>query len=495
MAQPFPLDNSWTAGMRQDMARDALPGGAVWNMVDFIPNELQAPIAKRGGWTYTGGAMAGVTQMNALCNAQFATNPKILGIDQAGNLWDVGAFNNLGSLTSALVPLQNPIFYRSKAIIPANDGTTIPKYWDNSVIANLTGAFPGKYAGVFKDHLVLGASTANPNRLAFSNAADPTTWDLTLQVWDSSFPLVGIGILRAGIVCFHSDSVEIIRGSIPPPGGDFSMVPLVTWGCLDARSIVNWNDQVIWASAEGVFQTDGASVSDLTDTGGMVKYWRDTFLANYTSSYKIVSGVYRNHLFISLLDGSNVFQDCLVCDLRRRVWYRFSNFPMRGAVQVHSAPEELYVSMGARVAKVSSCWNPTSSVKADADGTNVLPYFESGLHRGFMRLHRRWIQSEAIQNWKAMYATFDMRDSGSDLPTLRLSLANTPEAGSYTQYTGGAGQQPDLPATTVWGRKRVFLGYAQNGLSYKLEQVNPSASTKIYSVEAEYSGREGSSIR
>lgn len=482
--------------MRQDTARDALLNGAIWNMVDFIPNELQAPIAKRGGWTYYASAMGGVTQMTALCNAAFAANPKLLGIDSAGHLWDVGAFNDLGTLGGTnYVSLQNPVFYRSKAIVPANDGTNVPKYWDNAVIASLTGAFTGKYAAVFKDHLVLGASSATPNRLAFSNAADPTTWDLTLQVWDTSFPLVGIGVIRAGILCFHSDSVEIIRGSIPPPGGDFSMTPLVTWGLLDARSIVNWNDQVIWASAEGVFQTDGASVLDLTDSGGMVKYWRDTFLANYTSSYTIVGGVYRNHLFLSLLDGSNVFQDCLVCDLRRRIWYRFSNFPMRGAVQVHSAPEELYVSMGARVAKVSACWNPTSTNKADANGTNVLPYYESGLHRGFMRLHRRWIQSEAIQNWKAMYATFDMRDAASDLPALRVSLANTPEASSYTQYTGGAGQQPDLPATTAWGRKRVFLGYSQNGISYKLQQVNPSASTKVYAVEAEYQGREGSTVR
>jgi hypothetical protein len=495
MATPYPLDSNFSAGMRQDFSRDALPGGSVWNMVDFIPSELQAPIAKRGGWTYTGGAMAGVTQMNALCNAEFATNPKILGIDQAGNLWDVGAFNNLGATSSAYVPLQPPVFYRSKAIIPANDGTSVPKYYDNSSISSLTGAFPGKYAGVFKDHFVLGASASNPNRLAFSNAADPTTWDLTLQVFDTSFPLVGIGILRAGILCFHSDSVEIIKGSLPPPGGDFSMTPLVTWGCLDARSIVNWNDQVIWASAEGIFQTDGASVVDLTDQGNIVKYWRETFLANYTTSYKIVAGVYRNHLFVTLLDGSNAFVDCLVCNLRTRIFFRFSNFPMAGAVQVHSAPEELYVSMGARVAKVSSCWNPAAANKADANGTNVLPYYESGLHRGFLKLHRKWIMSEAIQNWKAGYVNFDMRDSGSDNPTLRFSLANTPEAGSYTQITGGAGQQPDLPATTAWGRKRVFLGYSQNGLSYKLEQVNPSASTKVYAVEAEYQGREGSTVR
>lgn len=492
MGSPFPLDSDWGFAMRRDYARSAMPAGSAWNILNLIPGELQAPLRKRGGWTYAGSAMGGATQMSTLCWAPFTAGAKLVGIDQAASMWDVLTPNSVGTVYAGV---QNPFFYRNKVIFPNADGTTAIKYYDGTSIAALTGSFTGKYGGVFKDHAVLAASSAQPQRLAFSNAADPTTWDLTLQVWDASFPLKGLGFLRTGILLFEESGVEIIRGSIPPPGGDFAMTPLVQTGCLDSQSIVNWNDQVIWASAEGVFQTDGATVTDLTKVGGMSNYWRDTFLASYVSTWHIVSGIYRGHLIVTLLDNSNVVQDTLVCDLGRRCWWRFSNFPMRGSAQVHSAPEELYVSMGARVAKTSACWAPAAANKADADGTNVTWTLESALHRGFMRLHRRFIISQAIQNWRTLYPSYDMRDAASDAPTIRISVLDTPEATVYTDITAGVGMSPDLTPTTAAKRLRVLADHSANGLAYKMVQTGPSSDTRIYGMEAQYSGREGSSVR
>lgn len=492
MASPFPLDDSWALGMRRDYARDSMPPGSAWNLVDWIPNELQAPLRKRGGWTYVGGAMAGVTQMQTLCWAPFSAGSQLVGVSQDGNVWNVLAVTTPGA---AYTGVQNPFFYRNKVIFPNSDGTTAIKYYDGTSVAALTGAFTGKYGGVFKDHAVLAGSSANPNRLAFSNPADPTTWDLTLQVWDASFPLKGLGFCRTGILCFEESQVEIINGSIPPPGGDLSMRPLVQTGCLDAQSIVNWNDKVIWAGAEGVFQTDGSATDDLTAIGGMSNYWRDTFLASYASTWHIVSGVYRNHLFVTLLDDSNVVQDTLVFDLVRHCWWRFSNFKMRGAAQVHTNPEELYISAGARVAKVSACWTPASSNKADADGTNVLPVLESSTHRGFMRFHRRWLTSQALQTWRSLYLDYDLRDAATDDPTLTVAVNDTPEASSYTTITGGAGQSPNFVETTAEKRMRILANHPSNGLAYKLTQNNPSSDTRLYAVEAEYAGREASTLK
>lgn len=490
MGQPFPLDTSWEYGMRRDFARDGMPAGSAWNIVNLIPNELQAPLRKRGGWTYVGGAMGGVTQMTTIVNAPFSAGTQLLGIDQGGVLWDIDAVTSPGTV---YLGAQNPFFYRDKVIFPNSDGTTAIKYYDGSSVAALTGSFTGKYGGVFKDHAVLACSDTYPQRLAFSNAADPTTWDLTLQVWDASFPLKGLGFLRTGILLFEESGVEIIRGSVPPPGGDFSMSPLYQAGCLDAQSIVNWGDSVIWCSAEGVFQTDGATVADLTKIGGMSNYWRDTFLASYASTYHLVSGVYRNHLIISLLNASYVEQDTLVFDLVRRVWWRFSNFPMAGATQVHTAPEEMYISVGARVAKVSTCWAPAAANKNDGDGTAVTWTLESKMHRGFTRLHRRYIIAQAKQTWRSLYPIFDMRDAASDNPSIRISVIGTPEDTTYTDATGGS-LPPDLTETSEWTRVRRLINFPANGLAYKMVQSNASSDTRIYAVEAEYAGREGSRV-
>ena len=57
MAQPITLHSSY-AGMAQDYSRDQLPPSTVWNMVDFFPNSLGAPLRKRGGWVYASSAIS-----------------------------------------------------------------------------------------------------------------------------------------------------------------------------------------------------------------------------------------------------------------------------------------------------------------------------------------------------------------------------------------------------------------------------------------------------
>ena len=38
--------------MRRDIDRTEIPGGSAYNMIDFIPDEIQAVTGGRGGWTY-----------------------------------------------------------------------------------------------------------------------------------------------------------------------------------------------------------------------------------------------------------------------------------------------------------------------------------------------------------------------------------------------------------------------------------------------------------
>jgi hypothetical protein len=242
--------------------------------------------------------------------------------------------------------------------------------------------------------------------------------------------------------------------------------------------------------------TDGTTTKNLTLMGGVSNYWRDNFLATYATTFKIVSAIYRGHLIISLVNASNVYVDTLVCDLNRNVWWRNTNWPMRSAAQVHNVPEECYVGMGARVAQVSTCWSPTAANKNDADGTAVTWTIESAMHRGFMRLHRRWIVSQAIQTWRALYLDYDMRDAASDNPSIRVSVLNdSPESTTYTDATAGTAQPPDPLKTSAWSRIRMLINHPSNGLAYKLQSTNASADTRIYGVESEYAGREGSRTR
>jgi hypothetical protein len=471
--------------MRRDVDRAQMPGGSVWNLLDFIPDELGVPLAGRGGWTYSGSSMSGATSFKSLSYAPFSGGAKILGVSQEPKLWDVvGASSISGTPT---IPGGPPAFHRGKLIIPNNDGTTAVTYYDGSTLGNLAGSPPaGMLAAVYKDHAILAKSSANKNRVWFSGAGDPTSWDTTLGYWDTTNDVVAVAPLLNAILIMHGDTVERLRGTIPPPGSDMVLEPFLDYGCLDPFSVANWRNRVVFCSSEGIHMTDGATDLDLTASAEMKTYWQAT-MAGYTSSWRIAGGVYRDHYIVSINNGSSLI-DCFCVDLLRRTMWRFTNLHGNAFVQVTtSAQEELYMAQAnaGRVGKLSSLWSPSSSVKNDADGTTPTPIMETPALRGYDRLHRRWIQSMGKQKWRFSYLDYDLRDSASDNPTMTLSYGKSP-TGSYTAAT------PTFPATTDQDRKRVSLSGTHGGaqrsqmLTLKVAVTGPYAAAKIYAVEGSY---------
>src|SRR3954469_14307539 len=78
-------------GMRQDEARDLLPGSALWNCVDWVPQYLGSPLRKRGGWAYASPAIGGgagpTNRIDSLSYAPFATGEKFLAVGGDGNAY------------------------------------------------------------------------------------------------------------------------------------------------------------------------------------------------------------------------------------------------------------------------------------------------------------------------------------------------------------------------------------------------------------------------
>lgn len=471
--------------MKRDFDRAQMPSGSAWNLVDYIPDELGAPLRGRGAWPYIGGAMTSVTAVKAMVYAPFAAGAKTLGIGQNAELWEVSAITDIGAVN---VPAQNPFFYRDKVIVTNSDGTTtVKKYTGSGSPAALGGTPPtAKYGGVFKDHAFLACTNANTNYVYFSAAGDPETWDTTNGFWATSGAITATYALRSMILIFHKDSVERLQGTTPPPGTDMNLASFMDVGCLDAFSVVGWNDRVVFASAEGVFLADGVSWKNLTDLGGMQTYWQ-TLMASYSATYKLSAGIYRGHYILSITDGTT-FVDCLVCDLKRDTWWRFANFPGSAFAATVAGQEELYMGLATagRVAKVSSCWNlPTSPVtQSDASGTGPRTVLETPFYRGWTRLHRRWIPSLGLQIWKWLFVNYDLRDGGST-PTLTVSYTKSPQPNaSYTAL-------PTLAATTAYapplGRIKRALNFRSQGVAYKITQTNSASENYLYALEADYS--------
>jgi hypothetical protein len=186
MPHPYPVASVFTEGMRRDVDRAMLPGGAVWNLVDFIPDELAAAASGRGGWTYSGPAMTAVTQITAIGYHPVAK--KVVGCDSRSpsHLWDVIAGTDLGF--SDLPPAVSPPWYhRELLLFPCGSGA---QYYDGATVADLNFPYNIWFGTAYKDHSVVAQT--NNERVYFSAAGDPTTWDTNFGWWDTTGHVTGL---------------------------------------------------------------------------------------------------------------------------------------------------------------------------------------------------------------------------------------------------------------------------------------------------------------
>src|SRR6184192_2483471 len=144
---PFPLASVFTGGMRRDVDRAELPGGSAWNLVDFIPDELQAATAGRGGWTYAGPALTAATSIKAL--GLYPDSGILVAIDQQPKAWNaISGAALTGTPTAPNAPLA---YHRGRLIIPGG-GAVTPTSYNGTTVATLTGAPSGQLVAAYKDH-------------------------------------------------------------------------------------------------------------------------------------------------------------------------------------------------------------------------------------------------------------------------------------------------------------------------------------------------------
>ncbi len=537
MAQPFTLQSSY-AGMAQDYSRDEMPPTSLWNLVDYIPNVLGAPLRKRGGWVNASSSLSVRKVMYGLMDSGGA---KLLAIDattgtSAGqSLYSInettGATTLIGSVTaasagsaatsSAGVPTSivgKPVFYGKQWFIPVGysdsyvsagaitatssmnaavyDGATLAKV---SVNASSGGASGARHAAVFRNRVALGNTPYSPRRIWWNIAGDRKATKFTdNHAWmDVPVHIQGMVGLPTVMLVWGLDKTIRIRGSIPPPGSDFVVDELTDQGCADARSISTWSGKAVWANTNGVFLTDGIQTIDLTQQAGMSNYYR-TLLASFTTAWRLAGYVYRGYYFLSIADASGAFVDCLVCDLRGRSFFRLSNMNIHDyAVGTGSAFQQFYAANAGstRVIRLTDIFSPAAANKNDGDGTAVLPVVEYPTRRGFLRIMRRWVPTNGLTHWKRFYLTYDLRDAATDNPTLQIGYVETPEASSYTTLADTLGESTAQDRGPFdFGPVGERNGKIVDGLGLKITQTAASSDTRIYGLEGEYEAVESSRL-
>ena len=470
-----------------------MPPNSAWTLKDFIP-DYEAPARERGGWSYMSSDLTSLIAASSYVHAGIyaifsptaGAVERNIAIDEDGYIFSVALTGTPAatSVTAGVVPAQNPIFhggtavsaataiYTGLVIIPDGTGVAVPKKYDGTTVSNLGGSPPmARYATVYKDYTVLGHGTVGttnyPNRIWFSPAGDPdcavsavTAWDTTDAWIDFSLPIIGLASTKNVMLVFGKSQVARVRGSTPPPDED--MVVDDPWqkvSLLDPFSITEYQDQVFFCAQEGVYRTDGVSLDDLTLKGGMLRHWLD-LIADSTTSWTFATGVIRNKLVISVMNGST-FVDAFMVDLQSYAWTQLTNTPIRTFwTGQYGTSDELYFGLrsASRVGRMQTVFDPgDSAYKADANGVNVTSILETP----FYELGR-----PGIKIVKALHVGYYLRDFATDNPTIAVSYVDTPEETSYTSLDS-------LAENTEYNRQRIPIGGRHWGVGFKFARANP----------------------
>jgi hypothetical protein len=515
MARTEPLSINFDDGFVSDESRFSLGRSTAYRMKDWIP-QLDAPLMKRGGWFYAspdlgtlGGTPSSITNVAYL---PFANDGHAIALDVLGYAYQIKRFDGLGGalitntgdpvLSPSTAPFWHKTGTKAYGIVLAGltQGHHGPnKYFDTTgagayQLQFLGGTPPDARMGFsWGDYLALGNYFDSNTgfslvnfRLAFSAVGDPDSW--TYAGTNSStmdFPeeiIAGVP-LRNALLIFGWENVHIVTGDTPPPGGNLQRRTLFGGnGTFHPKSLATWRDYAIWANSSGVYQSDGATLTDLTYDGGITNYYRQVVSGfNLSQSWVAAGGIYRDHYILTITPpvGASV---TLVCDLQRKVWTEWTNVNSLSYAHKPSGPgtslitgdEELLFGVDAlpRMAKTSTLWTPgITNGSLDANGVTVQPVLETPFYT---------MSNDALKRIRNLYIKYDLRTTGSTPPTLRVSRTFDPGANpTYTALT------PDLLATTAMKRAPLGVRSRQLGVALKIAQVNRSTTTSLYSIEAE----------
>lgn len=347
---------------------------------------------------------------------------------------------------------------------------------DNSVVSTVP---PFKFYTVYKTRLVGGGISGKANRSFFS----PTPTDGTNTSWNTSFwntaesyvdhdeAITGYASLSNQLLVFSAGRTERIIGSTPPPGSDMDRAPVGAIGCTDARSIVVQEGNVMFANPRGVYLTNGSGFVSLTADGYIETYWQSLFNGYSPATWTIAAGTWRSFYFVSVMNGSTLV-DTLMCNIPRRAWWRLSNINGVMFSPGVGTADELYMADRStnRVVSLSGILLPTASNKNDANGYSVSPVAEFKMEGS----------GPNLKHFGNGHITYDMRDSGSDNPTLALSVAPGVEATTFA-----AAPESPLGETTDATRKRYSVSKVSQGVTLKIAQSHASSKTEVYALEVE----------
>jgi hypothetical protein len=194
----------------------------------------------------------------------------------------------------------------------------------------------------------------------------------------------------------------------------------------------------------------------------------------------ICAGVHLNkYLFVTVRHSSSDIQAGVRYQFLYHeptgAWTRLSDGVTADMYATSLAPTgEIYAAGGdsadpIRVQKLSGLLTPSASNKTDANGEAVAPTITFRTLTG---------GNVGVKAWGRGRLTYDLRDAGSDDPSLAVAVAFGLEAATFATSS-------TLTETTDADRVRFDLARDSQAATVKVTQANASSKTELYALEVE----------
>lgn len=512
MAQPVEIFKN-IKGMARDFAVDSLPGGYLWDLIDAIPNRKGARIEQRGAWEYFTATLGGTIQGGY--HAAFAKGQKLLVVANS-QIWDVnlstGVATSVGAGPATMV--QNGVKLNDRVYFFDGAGLTVPKVvtYDGTTVtvADAHASTPkGKVGIAYKARLVVAGDPAAPQKVFFSQLEEDggplAAWDSVSWIGTTN-EVTGMAPMSGQILVYHPAAIERIRGSVPPAldvDTDMFVEPLTEQvGCTLPQTIAPWRENIVFADERGIFLTDGSTVRNLAELGGIGDFWRVAY-GNRIALNAVSAGIFLDYLLVTVnctVPPALAVNFTLVCDLNTRSWFRFTNFPATTYIPSESAMEQSWVGhlTTNRMVRLSRMFQdqipPPDPLPdyVDGNGVPVLSSFTTGFERltekeGMQRLHHLFTSYHHQSFTRGITADGLKVEYRTDPPTPEdIDFAT----GSVTGWVE-AGKLPDV---IEYSRKKLPVGKRGYGVMVRVTALTPSRIHRFYALGVQQTSQDRAKV-
>jgi hypothetical protein len=474
-------------GMTRDYPVDSLPEGYVWDMKDFIPQRRGTRMESRSAWKYLTTTI-GQTLWGGYY-ARFTKGERMYWLSSSGS-GGTAILSNVDPITGEITAgfdsglhsmVQNGVMLRDRVYFMDGSESVVPIYlsWDGTTETHgsIHASAPKAPVGaIHKDRLVLGSGSDIYFSPLETDGGPLGAWDPISKI-SVSKQVTGLAAMGGKLLVFHPSRISRIQGQIAPANlvdSDMYVDTLTDQvGCTIPQTITYWNENVCFADERGVYLTDGASVRNLTEQGGIGDFWRDIY-ATRDVAPSISAGVYFDYLIVSVRAAHGAY--VLICDLNTRAWFRFTNLSIQAMVPSEGTFEDIYAGLNVgRLTRLSTTFSGSSLAEFDAptdtlldqiddNGTPVLPEVQTGWAR---------LGEEGRKQMRFVFLSY--RHQSYEHPTLQdaievLFRKDPTVTTDLTAYT----KLGELGTVSEYTRKRLPVLGKHYGVQFWIRAKRPS---------------------